>query len=267
MRHPTQAVVTGLVTVMVVVRLEEIDVDHQQRQGLTRALRARPFLNEGEVEVTAVGEAGQGVGHGQFGQLPIGRLERLRTLAHLHFERRTEGLGGRLGLAQGGIGGFELSRARAQFTVGRAQGFDLPLNGGGHDVEALSQIPKLVRRPHLDAPGVIATRQTAAHLDQFGQRPCEPLHEASPEQRPEDEHHAARQHHARGDPHDLAGDARSLAIRRLADAFNDPRRDLQHLVFVIDLAASQLGEALERSPQHLDVLSDRIGDDLRLDHR
>ena len=56
--HLLQAQVAGLVTIVVVVALEMIDVDHQQRQRLVLAGGAVALFGQAGVEVAAVADAG-----------------------------------------------------------------------------------------------------------------------------------------------------------------------------------------------------------------
>ncbi len=60
-----EAVVAVDVAEEVVVLLEEIDVDHEQREGLVGDQGAAPFLLEALVEAAAVGQAGEAVERGQ----------------------------------------------------------------------------------------------------------------------------------------------------------------------------------------------------------
>jgi len=57
--HTGQAAVAAGVTVMVVVILEKIDVDHQQRQRHGGPQRPAPFLIQQHIEVTAISNARQ----------------------------------------------------------------------------------------------------------------------------------------------------------------------------------------------------------------
>lgn len=57
----SQALVTGGVSIAIVVRLEHVDVDHRQGQRLLRTLGAPPLFFNRIVEAAAVGEAGQAV--------------------------------------------------------------------------------------------------------------------------------------------------------------------------------------------------------------
>jgi hypothetical protein len=68
-----QAEVAGGVAEGVVVQLEMVDVEHDQRQRLGVADRALPFLFQESVEVAAVGDLGQRVQHG-------GALQRILEL-------------------------------------------------------------------------------------------------------------------------------------------------------------------------------------------
>ena len=56
-----QGVVTGEVAECIVVGLEVVDIQHQQRQGRVEAAQAAPFGQQLLVEVTAVVQSGQAV--------------------------------------------------------------------------------------------------------------------------------------------------------------------------------------------------------------
>ena len=49
----------------IVVGLEEVGVDEQQREGLAIAQAAAPLGGEALVEAAAIGEAGEGIGDGE----------------------------------------------------------------------------------------------------------------------------------------------------------------------------------------------------------
>ncbi len=72
--HLLQADVAGGVAKRVVVQLEVVDVEHDQRQRLAAADRAQPLLLEETVEAAAVGDLGQLVDHRRVLQRRLGAL-------------------------------------------------------------------------------------------------------------------------------------------------------------------------------------------------
>ncbi|MNV32283.1 hypothetical protein D3C71_1236160 [compost metagenome] len=60
--------------VPVIEGLEVIGIDHQQRQRLATALRAKPFMAQGLIKGSTVGHAGQGIGGRQLRQFLLGTL-------------------------------------------------------------------------------------------------------------------------------------------------------------------------------------------------
>ncbi len=66
-----QGRVAGQVAITVIVFLEEIDIEHGQRQRLAGAGRAPPFGFQRQVETAAVAHARQAVGGAQRGQLAV----------------------------------------------------------------------------------------------------------------------------------------------------------------------------------------------------
>jgi hypothetical protein len=70
-RNALQTFVALQVTVIIVVRLEEIDVDHHERKRLARCRRARPFARDDRVEHATVAHARQAVGERQAFQFAL----------------------------------------------------------------------------------------------------------------------------------------------------------------------------------------------------
>ena len=61
MRHQAQGVIAGQVAVLVVVGLEMVDIQHQQRQGGVESAQTAPFGLQLLIEVAAVVKPGQAV--------------------------------------------------------------------------------------------------------------------------------------------------------------------------------------------------------------
>ncbi len=79
--------------VVVVVKLELVDIDHHQRQRLLRAQAAAPLAGQTFVETAPVGDAGQPVLHAHSAQL-FGALRDLafQVLVHARIDQRDRGL-------------------------------------------------------------------------------------------------------------------------------------------------------------------------------
>ena len=85
--HPAQAGVTFDVTIGVVVFLEEIDVHHHQRNGLTIELGVFPFGLQTAVKIHAIGDAKQSIGTRQQFQPLVDCFQFLSTLDNPCFEQ------------------------------------------------------------------------------------------------------------------------------------------------------------------------------------
>ena len=64
-RHLDQSRISCLMPVGIVIALEMIDIQENQRQAPPVPARTRPLLGKGQVEMPAIEEPGQSVGHRQ----------------------------------------------------------------------------------------------------------------------------------------------------------------------------------------------------------
>ena len=147
-RHLAQAFVAGLVTIVVVVALEMVDVDDQQRQLGLGARAALPLGLQGLVEQAPVRDAGQPVGGRQAQQLFVGALQRQAFFHHRrHVQPRHDQVTGR-------CAGFV--KMHPMPVVGVAQQRRIERAAPGQ-----AQCKPLFLAPH--GVGDLARRQRAAH--------------------------------------------------------------------------------------------------------
>ena len=74
--------------VLVVIGLEIVHIEHQQRHRLPLALATPPFMLEHRIEAATVGDVGQPVEHGNPLELAVGRLECACALGNARLEPR-----------------------------------------------------------------------------------------------------------------------------------------------------------------------------------
>ena len=70
-----QTTIANQITIMIIINLEPIDIQHGQSQQLTDTLDALPFLVQHLVEVATIGNAGQGIGQAENFQTTIEYLQ------------------------------------------------------------------------------------------------------------------------------------------------------------------------------------------------
>jgi len=74
-RHPPQAIISGGMPIVVVKRLEKIDIHHHQRQGQRKPQTPSPLLIQGLIEPTPVSDLRKAVKRGEAFQQIILALE------------------------------------------------------------------------------------------------------------------------------------------------------------------------------------------------
>ena len=108
LRHGLQATVARRVAVVIVVLLEGIDIDHQERRGRAHALGAQPLAMQRFLEMPAIGDLRQPVLVGRIAQ-GVGQLLHAQVHAHAgHHLRSTRWLGDEVRGAQGQARDFVL---------------------------------------------------------------------------------------------------------------------------------------------------------------
>src|SRR5450830_246463 len=85
----TQALIAGQVAIHIVVQFEMIDVDHDQREALARALGAVQFACQHAVEMASIGQPGQAVLHSQARQGMVQFFHLGARLVGFPFRNRT----------------------------------------------------------------------------------------------------------------------------------------------------------------------------------
>ena len=73
------------------MRLEAVEVDHQQREGLAAALRARAFLGQALQQMAAVADAGEIVEQREIGDLVAQPVHRHQQEAEIQRHARSRG--------------------------------------------------------------------------------------------------------------------------------------------------------------------------------
>ena len=110
----------------VVVKLEVIDIDHQQRQLAMILLRLQPFEIEPALEAAAIGQARQHVDRGHHGEPVVGRDQLALALAELRRHR-----------VEGACQRHEFQRQPAARNAGRPVPFAEPPGHAGHDFDRI----------------------------------------------------------------------------------------------------------------------------------
>ncbi|MND72964.1 hypothetical protein D3C80_645260 [compost metagenome] len=154
--HLAQGLVTGQVAKAVVVGLEVVHVDHQQRQLLLLTHGPAPFQFQVLVEVAAVGQPGQAIGVHQPLQHQVGIEQLLLADA--------QGAVGLVALQQGQVGARVVADARHQFDGVRQ--LDQVVVGPGGKRRALDQRVFLGRQ---DDDRDVLGRRVVAVLTHQGQ--------------------------------------------------------------------------------------------------